>query len=234
MGGMMQAGPGAHLAFLDLARRARHAADAAELGFIVVNDTLLLSPYRQAALWFEIGGVRALSGVVRPEANAPYVHWLEKVSATLTSRDVATQITADDLPGAEAEAWDEWLPAYALWLPLAAAEARTGRPATGRGGVLLARDTPWRAEEIALLSEWVDLWRHAWQSSVGTHPWSWQRGGAGATRLFCAAQRGGLVAATALALVVGGRPCSSVSGPSLGPGARRVGAGQPGNDTGAA
>ena len=75
----------AQLAFLEVARRARRAGDAAELAFVAVNDSSLLAPYRQAALWFATGGVRALSGVVRPERNAPYVLWLERVCAHLAS-----------------------------------------------------------------------------------------------------------------------------------------------------
>ena len=82
---MIQGSP-APLAFVEVARRARRAGDAAELAFIAVNDSSLLAPYRQAALWFATGGVRALSGVVRPEANAPYVHWLERVCAQLAER----------------------------------------------------------------------------------------------------------------------------------------------------
>ena len=42
---------------LDLARRARQAASAQELTFLLVNDSRLLVPYRQAALWFEAGGI---------------------------------------------------------------------------------------------------------------------------------------------------------------------------------
>ena len=85
----MPLAPSVYLAFLEVARRARRAADSAELAFIAVNDTSLLAPYRQAALWFGTGGVRALSGVVRPEANAPYVHRLERVCTALAPRSVS-------------------------------------------------------------------------------------------------------------------------------------------------
>ena len=56
---------------LELGHRARLAASLPELEFLLVNDTRLLAPYRQAALWREAGGVAALSGVVQPTATRP-------------------------------------------------------------------------------------------------------------------------------------------------------------------
>ena len=170
----MQQASHAYLAFLEIARRARRAGDSVELAFIAVNDSALLAPYRQAALWFATGGVRALSGVVRPEANAPFVHWLERVCALLSGRqEGVAAVVADDLPPDLAEEWGEWLPAYAVWLPLAAAATpgEAGLLARG-GGLLLARETPWRGDEIALLNEWTELWRHAWLAHCASEPWS--------------------------------------------------------------
>ena len=173
----MPLAPSVYLAFLEVARRARRAADCAELAFIAVNDTSLLAPYRQAALWFGTGGVRALSGVVRPEANAPYVHWLEHVCMALAVEAGApASVDATDLPHDVGAEWAEWLPAYGLWLPLApaASSGDTGLLASG-GGVLLARDEPWSADETALLAEWLELWRHAWLAAAGTEAWSASR-----------------------------------------------------------
>jgi biotin carboxyl carrier protein len=160
-----------------LARRARQAAHVAELGFILVNETRLLAPYRQAALWSARRGLIALSGVVAPESNAPYAQWLERVFAGVvgaerrpTSADFAGALpaaeptvtvtpqllTSASLPAELAAEWAEWLPPYALWLPLNAT--------AGAGGVLLAREEPWHEEEIALLAEWVDLWSESWSA----------------------------------------------------------------------
>ena len=66
---------------LELGHRARLAASLPELEFLLVNDTRLLAPYRQAALWREAGGVAALSGVVQPDRNAPYAQWLARACA---------------------------------------------------------------------------------------------------------------------------------------------------------
>ena len=144
---------------LDLAHRARHADAAVELDFLAVNGSHALAPYRQAALWFEDRGVCALSGVVQIEANAPYVQWLARVVAACGAR-ARGPIGAADLPPALAAEWDEWLPAYGYWLPLAA--GAHGNPA--RGGLLLARDLPWLDGEAPLLAEWADILRHAWMA----------------------------------------------------------------------
>lgn len=154
---------GAIIALMDIARMARQAKDGAELEFMAVNTTHALAPYRQAALWSAGRKVCALSGVVQIEANAPYVHWLDRLCRVLGE---AGPVDVGALPPGLAEEWDEWLPAHALWLPL---------PAHGQeavGGLLLARDIPWLEAEIILLSEWVDVWAHAWRAKTVPPRWS--------------------------------------------------------------
>lgn len=167
---------------LDLARKARAAASPAELAFLAVNDTHALWPYRQAALWFSEGGIRALSGVVEPEANAPYAQWLNRLCRHLdATRREASTITAIELPGELACEWAEWLPAHGLWLPFppshppqqAGRHARQGMD--DRGGLFLAADSPWSAEACEWLVEWMEAWHHAWRAQAGARPWSLQR-----------------------------------------------------------
>lgn len=142
------------ITLLALARRARQVQDAAELGFMAVNDTHALAPYRQAALWFGSSGVAALSGVVQPEANVPYVQWLERACSALHRQPGAARaVTAADLPQETGAGWAEWLPAHGLCIPLAGTD----------GLVLLARETPFSEQETVVLAEWFDTWRHAWQ-----------------------------------------------------------------------
>lgn len=161
------------LTLLGLARRARAAGGPEELTFLLVNDSHALWPYRQAALWFAEGGVKALSGVVQIESNVPYVQWLDRLCRFLDDGSGKTRlISAVDLPAEEAVEWSEWLPEFGLWLPLAANQ--TAQNNAGAGGLLLAADQPWSEEAIAFLNEWVDVWRHAWLARSRPVFWSWR------------------------------------------------------------
>lgn len=185
------------LTLLDLAQRARAAASANELAFLAVNDSRALVPYRQAALWLGAGGVHTLSGVVAVEANAPYVQWLDQLCRAQSARHAAdappsatppaaVAIDIAQLPPAVAAAWDEWLPAAATWLPLRALHGASTQPADG-GGLLLAGDSALSPEQLALLTEWMDIWQHAWRAAHPPARWSlarlparlrdWWRGG---------------------------------------------------------
>ena len=144
---------------IGLARRAREARNIAELDFIAVNETHALAPYRQAALWVNGDGVGAVSGVVSPEANAPYVLWLDKIFRHLqhTIAGPAPQILRTaDLPDAERDHWNDWLPPHGLLLRLPA----VGSDFAG-GYLLLTRDQPWTTAECALLAEWAAIWTQA-------------------------------------------------------------------------
>lgn len=170
------------LALIDLCHAARSATTVEALGFLLVNDTQRLVAYRQAALWQCQGGIQALSGVMEADGNAPYAQWLHKVCNHLHGLDSAASaqdalaappltprpVQAGDLPPELAEAWQAWLPAQALWLPLAVAGPRGG-------GLLLAADAPWPAAELALLAEWGHAWQHAWRGLQPQAAWSPRR-----------------------------------------------------------
>ncbi len=142
-------------AIWDLARRARQAESDRELGFIFVNDTLALVPYRQAALWLSDDGVWSLSGVVQVDANVPYAQWLDAVARHLQSvgGTEPRAFTARDLPADLAGEWGHWWPEHALWLDAAAHGIQ--------GAGVFVRDTPWSPDELAVLREWTDIWWHA-------------------------------------------------------------------------
>jgi hypothetical protein len=149
-------------ALLELSRRARATASARELGFLLVNDSHVLAPFRQSALWLAGEGLHTLSGLVQVEANAPYALWLEQVCAHLAGQGGPSTrtLTAADLPAALSGPWAEWWPEHALWLALPAAGAQTA-PAQCQAGFLLVREQPWLPQEQALLWEWADVWWHA-------------------------------------------------------------------------
>lgn len=157
--------PESLVALLELTRRARQASSEAELGFLLVNDTLQLQPYRQAAWWSQSGRLHSLSGLVQPDLNAPYAHWLRSLSQHLqqAGHTQATVFTARDFPAELAASWDQWWPAYGLWLPLR--DTETSSAGAGHGGaLLLAHDQEWPAAGLQLLQEWAGAWTHAWHA----------------------------------------------------------------------
>lgn len=181
-------------AFVELERRARLAASVDELAFLVVNDTATLTPYRQAVLG--VGGrVRAVSGLVAPEPEAPFTHWVGRLLAYLETSGGEDQgprvLGAADLPADLGAEWAEWLPAAALWVPLT---DRLGR----RGVLLLARDGAWTEPEIHLLGRLGEAYAHAWGALEGPRPrWRPARRG----RRWLMGVGGVAVAAAALAPV---------------------------------
>ena len=153
------------LTLIDLIGRARNARSAAELRFLLVNDTHALTNYRQSALWFAESGLESLSGLVQVEANAPYAHWLAKVlpvcSATMPNGGA---FDANSLPNELGEEWEEWLPSQAFWLPLTQGG---GSDSVASGGLLLARDMQWTQQDGLMLAEWAQAWSHAWHAFHG-------------------------------------------------------------------
>ena len=159
---------------LDLSQRARRAGSARELGFLLVNHSLELAPYRQAALWLPNEGLYTLSGLIQVEANAPYTLWLEQVCAHLALQPATLirALTAADLPLELSMHWAEWWPNQALWLAL---PAESTHPNDDKAcGLLLVGDMPWPIETQTLLREWVDTWWHAFRALYRPQRWSWR------------------------------------------------------------
>jgi multidrug efflux pump subunit AcrA (membrane-fusion protein) len=152
---------------VQLIKRARHAATAQELAFVMVNETNGLVPYRQAVLWRRKakghGGVVAISGGAVVERNAPITLWLNRALVKLDpdTAGAPRPVSAADLSGALGEEWDEWLPARALWVPLAL------DPDHVLGGLLLAREQPWGDGERHIVNELADGFAQAWVGFLG-------------------------------------------------------------------
>ena len=142
----------------DLSRRTRLAQSDRELGFVLVNDSMALAPYRQAVLWLSDVGAWSLSGVVQVDANVPYVQWLNAVAQHLQSKMEGTTgvFTAKDLPEALAADWASWWPTHAVGLSSGAAAV------AGAGSCV--RDQPWEAEELTALQEWSEVWWYAFSA----------------------------------------------------------------------
>ncbi|MBF0294572.1 MAG: HlyD family efflux transporter periplasmic adaptor subunit [Magnetococcales bacterium] len=138
-------------ALLNLQQRIASSATLEEFHYSLVNETVYLVPFRQAILWRAdpSGRVEALSGVPLPDRETPFVRWVGQVCAPFQTVANPVSVRQEDLPDALREAWSEWLPRHALWLPIAL-PGETGRPL---GGLLLAREEPWSEGETVLLSQ---------------------------------------------------------------------------------
>jgi hypothetical protein len=103
---------------------------------LLVNDSRLLVPYRQACLWLDDGGVTALSGVVETDRNTPYAQWLHGVCQFLQAQQPiqVRRIEPAQLPPELASSWSEWLGPYAVWVPL----LQDGQKPVPKGGLLLS------------------------------------------------------------------------------------------------
>lgn len=163
------------LGLLDLGRQARAARSARELGFMLVNDSRGLAPYRQAAFWLQDQGLYSLSGIVQIEANAPYALWVEQVCRHLAGGQAAVRaVTAADLPPQLASQWADWWPVHALWLALPGRTAGAGSAPAMAGGLVLLRDEAWTAAEQTVLQEWAELAGHAWHALSRPRAGSWR------------------------------------------------------------
>jgi HlyD family secretion protein len=142
------------LVLLDLARRARHAESAASLQFILTNETYALSPYQVAAFWVKEEGVISQSSVSQLDRNSPFILWLSRVCKSLSSQEKPVVVTPAMIEEEDVPEWNESLPGQALWLPIGKENLSAG--------LLLCREDPWQEQDIGLLTEWVDIWVHAW------------------------------------------------------------------------
>ena len=144
------------IGLLQLGQRVRAAGSVEELGFIAVNETRGVFGYRQAALWLDGDArrVSALSGVPQVDPGTPYVQWLARLFRALAPLPAPRIVDRAALAPLLAEEWGNWLPAYALALPLSHAGG------AARGILLLAREQDWREEELALAGEIGALFGH--------------------------------------------------------------------------
>ena len=165
------------LAFHALAAKVRAARRAADLAFVICNETHALADYRQAALVGYFGARRTRlvghSGLADVEADSPYALWLAEVADHLRPQLEALPAAAPVLalspamlPAALAALWADWLPDHVWALPLAGPDGRV------RAVVFLAREAPWPAEFDARAPEYLLLqaaatYGHAWWALTG-------------------------------------------------------------------
>jgi hypothetical protein len=154
---------------LELEKRARAAATREQLQFLIVNETVALLPYRQAALLSPRLKVQALSGLAVPDPNAPYVLWCQRVAGTWRARAQTACLAAGDLPPDLAAEWGQWWPRHLMWVPL-----------HGHGVLMLAMDAAPEAWQSRLLEYLVDAYGHALAALAGRRGRRARTGGGGA------------------------------------------------------
>lgn len=152
---------------VQLERQARAADSAAALGFVMVNETRHLLPYRQAMLWDgRAQRLACLSGLATVEQDAPFNHWLAGLCQGWQqnhSGPQAVSLNATTLPREDQALWAEYLPPWLVWLPLHDRNQRL------LGALLLACDRPLSAAHGSLLALLQDAYGHAWASFERPH-----------------------------------------------------------------
>ncbi|MBF0283888.1 MAG: HlyD family efflux transporter periplasmic adaptor subunit [Magnetococcales bacterium] len=164
-------------ALLMLEQKARRAASPREFAHVAVQETLQLFRYRQAVLWRASGRsgvvIEAVSGVDRPDPEAPYVRWLTGMLSGLRRRsggETMVSLSREEAGASWEEGWNEWGVGFGLWAPLRAPEGRLP------GGLWFSRDTPWTPGELALLERLAESYAHAWvalEDRQRRRGWSW-------------------------------------------------------------
>ena len=133
-------------AFIHLAARAMSAAKPADLQFIIVNETIQLAQYRQAAFFENTLNKKPIlstaSGLVSVAENSPYSVWLNRFAKTFANEPGCHRMDFANVKPEFADGWQEWLPAHLLLIPLLHDNRLYGH-------VLYAREQAWTDTEIA-------------------------------------------------------------------------------------
>lgn len=149
---------------------ARAASTPEALQFLIVNETRQLLAYRQAYLFLSTHPIKrdcelvTASSVSVIERNAPFVRWLEHfIAEVFDSNTIATQRILDisQCPEKLKSGWKEYSLPFLLWTPMILPDG------TFIGGLLLAREIPWKENELALCKRLNETYAHALVALTG-------------------------------------------------------------------
>jgi hypothetical protein len=134
---------------LQLERRAFAAATSAALGFTIVNETSMLAPYRQAALFTCRGAASTMSlthasGQVSVSGDTPYAVWLTQLAGNIAHEPAVQTLDIETIPVHLADGWREWLAERLIACNM------YGKNAERVGLALYSRDEPWQEVETTL------------------------------------------------------------------------------------
>ncbi len=163
---------------IQLEKRIRQTQTLAEFAFAAVNETLRLIRYRQGILW-EMKltgkpGIEAVSGVDKPEKNAPFIVYLyDLIEKTLTTSDSRKIISLkkEDIDKRFQDGWQEWGIGVLLWCPLISPAGEI------QGGLVFIRAEAWNEAEIALAERLSEAYAYTWDAlRQRKQPWYSQLG----------------------------------------------------------
>lgn len=140
-----------------LQQRLREAQNIAELGFILVNDTNALIPYRSALMWsadqgFEDrGSITSVAGTIEHDAHSPFMAWMNVLCKELGKAvpDTVVVYRKADVPERLASQWDAHGSEHLVWCPM-----RSGAGVIV-GALLIWRDEPLSESEERILGNWL-------------------------------------------------------------------------------
>lgn len=140
-------------ALLNLDLRSVKAVNPADLAFIIVNETITLVSYRQAAFFTILADGKfeftTASGLVSVAEDSPYAIWISSFVKTfpriLPKEAGCHKLDFSEVPEEFKDGWEEWLPEHLL---IAQLFDQTG---TQLGMVMYAREEPWLPDELEKL-----------------------------------------------------------------------------------
>jgi len=143
-----------------LQQQLRQRINLKELGYFLVNDSQKITPYQIGVFYRHFQGlqtIEAISGIPNPVKEAPFYIWMAAVCKALAEKPFTepTVINRQELKAVLVAQWDDFLPLQVIWLPLLTADGET------LGGLLFARTTVWRIEELRILQYWGGAVAHA-------------------------------------------------------------------------
>lgn len=141
---------------IELSRHARRAESAVELQYLLANQTRQLVDYRLLGLWIQEEGVISVSGVSEIDKNSPFISWLNNLIEELQEAEEATYLESHQVSSYIAKEWSQWLPAQIVVIPLGI--IRDNR----KGLIIIGLESSFSEQDLSVLNEWIDVWRHAW------------------------------------------------------------------------
>lgn len=171
--------------FLRLESSARSAQTIGELGFVMVNETHRLIPYRQAFFCSVHGNsinLETISGLAGIDRHSPFYDWFSSLCKHFIQEYTVSssiQLTADEIPDRIRDEWHQWLPGYLLSVPLRNRNGET------LALLMLAREDSFTSEEQQTIEALFAVYAHALSALYPSSHFTFKRlAGMASTRRF--------------------------------------------------